>query len=82
MVATFNDNSSATIISCYSPTNVREETDHFALYDELFSLVRYIPKHNVLVIGWELHAQIGNKLNHKFSLQTEMTTSNRFHSWK
>ena len=27
MVATFNGNPSATIISCYSPTNVSEETE-------------------------------------------------------
>ena len=33
MVATFNDNHRATIISCYSPTNVREETELVAFYD-------------------------------------------------
>ena len=48
MVATLNANPSATIISCYSPTNVSEETDLIAFYDELSSLVRSIPKHNVL----------------------------------
>ena len=51
MVATFNGNPRATIISCYSPTNVRVETELVAFYDELYSLVRSIPKHNVLVIG-------------------------------
>ena len=30
MVATFNGNPSATIIFCYSPTNVNEETDLIA----------------------------------------------------
>ena len=51
MAATFNGNPRATIISCYSPTNVSEETELVAFYDELSSLVRSIPKHNVLVIG-------------------------------
>ena len=59
MVATFNGNPRATIISCYSPTNVSEETELVAFYDELSSLVRSIPKHNMLVIGGDMNAQIG-----------------------
>ena len=66
IVATFNVKPSATIISCYSPTNVSEETDLIAFYDELSSLVHSIPKHKVLVIG--------KNWNHKFSLQN---SSNR-----
>ena len=50
MVATFNGNPSATIISCYCPINVSEETDLIAYYNELSSLVRSILKH-VFVIG-------------------------------
>ena len=46
MAATFNGYPRATIISCYSPTNVSEETELVAFYDELSSLVRSIPKHN------------------------------------
>ena len=67
MVATFNGNPSSTIISCYSPTNVSEETDLIAFFDELSSLVRSIPKHNVLVIGGDMNAQIDKNVNHKFS---------------
>ena len=52
MVATFNGNPRATIISCYSPTNVSEETELVAFYDELSSLVHSILKHNMLVISW------------------------------
>ena len=74
MVATFNGNPSATIISCYSPTNFGEETDLIAFYNELSSLVRSIPKHNVLLIGGDMNAQIGKNVNHKFSLHN---TSNR-----
>ena len=59
MAVTFNGNPRATIISCYSPTNVSEETELIAFYDELSSLVRSIPKQNVLVIGGDMNAQIG-----------------------
>ena len=62
IVATFNGNPRAKIISCHSPTN------------ELSSLVRSIPKHNVLVIGSDMNAQIGKNGNHKYSLHN---SSNR-----
>ena len=74
MAATFNGNSRSTIISCYSPTNVSEETELVAFYDELSSLVRSIPKHNVLVIGGDMNAQIGKNGNNRYSLHN---TSNR-----
>ena len=74
MVASFNGNSSATIISCYRPTNVNEETDLIAFCNELSSVFRRIPKHNVLVIGGHMNARIGKNLNHKFSLHN---SSNR-----
>ena len=57
MAATFYGNPRATIISCYSPTNVNEETELVTFYDELSSLVRSIPKHNMLVIGRDMNAQ-------------------------
>ena len=66
MIATFNGNPSTTIF-CYSPTNVNEETDIIDFYNELSSLVRSIPKDNVLVIGGYMNAQIGKNINHKFS---------------
>ena len=59
MAATFNGNPRATIISCYSPTNVSEETELVTFYDELSSLVRSIPKHNMLVIGGDMNAKSG-----------------------
>ena len=61
MAAIFNGNPRATIISCYSPTNVSEENELVTFYDELSSLVRSIPKHNMLVIGGDMNAQIGKK---------------------
>ena len=68
MVATFNGNPKATIISCCSPTNVSGETDLIAFYDELSSLVRSIAKYNVLIIGGHMNVQISKNVNHKFSL--------------
>ena len=74
MAATFNGNPRATIVSCYSPTNVSEENEIVTFYDELSSLVRSIPKHNMLVIGGDMNAQIGKNGNNKYSLHN---TSNR-----
>ena len=74
MTAMFNGNPRATIISCYSPTNVSEETGLVAFYDELSSLIRSILKHNLLVIGGDMNAQIGKNENNKYSLHN---TSNR-----
>ena len=74
MAATFNGNPRATIISCYSPSNVSEETELVTFYDELSSLVRSIPKYIVLVIGGDMNAQIRKTRNNKYSLYH---TSNR-----
>ena len=68
MAATFNGNPIATIISCYSATNVSEETALVTFSDELSSLVCSIPKHNMLVIGGDMNVQIGKKRKQKYSL--------------
>ena len=65
IVAIFNGNPRAAIISCYSPTNVSVETELITFYDELLPLVRSIPKHNVLIIGSDRNAQIGKNVNLK-----------------
>ena len=59
MVATFNGNTSAKIISCNSPTNVSEKIDLITFYYEPSSLVRNIPKYNILVIDGDMNGQIG-----------------------
>ena len=61
IVATFNGDPRVTIISCYSPSNLSEETELIAFYDQLSSLVCSIPKHNVLVFGGDMNAQIGKQ---------------------
>ena len=64
MVATFNG---------YSTTNASDEKD-LDTFNELSSLVRSMPKHNVLIIGGHMNAQIGKNENNTFSL---LNTSNR-----
>ena len=66
MAATFNGNPKATIISCYSPT--KEENKIVTFYEDLSSLVHSIPKHNLLVIGGDMNAQIGKNRHNKYSL--------------
>ena len=45
-----------------------EESCLIAFYNELSFLVCSNPKHNVLVIGRDMNAQIGKNVNHKFNL--------------
>ena len=83
--ATFNSNPRATIISCYSPTNISEETELITFYDELSSLERSIPKYNVLVTGGDMNAKIGKNGNHKYSLHNSSNRNGqhlRFHDRK
>ena len=74
LAATFNGNPRATIISCKSLTNVSEETELVAFYDELSSLVRSIPKSNLLVVGGDMNVQRGKNGKTKYSLHN---TANR-----
>ena len=66
MASTFDGNPKATIISCYSPTNVSEENEIVTFYEDLSSLVRSIPKHLPLIGGY-MNAQIGKNRNNKYS---------------
>ena len=59
MVARFNGNLITTIISCYSTTNANDLKNLNTFYNELSSLVRRILKHNVLIIGADINAQVG-----------------------
>ena len=65
IIATFNGNPHTTVVSCYSPTNVCEETDVIEFYGHLDSLVRSVPKHYVLVVGGDMNAHIGLSDGHK-----------------
>ena len=74
MVATFISNPCTTIISCNCPINGNDETDLIAVYNNLSSLVRNIPKPKVLIINGNMNAQIVKNVNNKFSLHN---SSNR-----
>ena len=58
MVATFNGNL-CTIIICYCPTNASDKTDLVTFCSKLSSLVRSIPKHNILILGGDMNVQVG-----------------------
>ena len=79
MVATFNGDPNATIISCYSPTNVSEEMHLIAFYNELSSLVRSIPKHSVLIIGGDISNKFSLHNSSKRNVEhlTDFTIKNR-----
>ena len=66
------------MIICYCPTYASDEMDLDSFYNELFPLVRCIPKHNVLIIGRNMNAQIGKNVNNKFSLHNS-SNKNREH---
>ena len=61
MVATFNGNPKTTVICCYSPTNVTDETEVENFYADLSSVTRQVPKHNILLIGGDFNAHLGQK---------------------
>ena len=72
VVAACNGNPCTTIISCYSPINASDETDLINFYNELSSLVRSIPKHNVLIIAEYTNVQICKDENNKFCLHNSL----------
>ena len=59
MVATFNGNPQTTVICCYSPTNVSDVTEVEKFYTDLSSVTRQLPKHNILIIGGDFNAHLG-----------------------
>ena len=67
MVATFNGNPSTKIISCYSPTNVSEETDLIAFYNvnHKFSLLNSSNRNGEHLIDFTLENRL-TWLNTKF----------------
>ena len=59
MIATFNGNPQTTIISCYSPTNVSDVTVAEDFYSDLANLIKEVPKHNMILVGGDMNAQVG-----------------------
>ena len=60
MVASFNGNPKKTVISCYSPTNCSVKLEIQNIYHQLTDSMKNILKHNVLIIGGDMNAKIGN----------------------
>ena len=75
MTATFQGNPQTTIITCYSPTNVNDETETERLYADLSSLTRQILKHNVLIISGDCNAQLGQNDNGNFPYSLHQNTN-------
>ena len=50
----FEGKSKRTILSCYSPTNMSEETEVKNLYKDLKSVTENVPAHNFLVVAGHL----------------------------
>ena len=61
MIATFNGNPKATVVSCYSSTNCSVEEEAQELYVQLTELIKQVPKHNVLLIGGDMNVKIGTE---------------------
>ena len=59
MLAEFESNPKMTIISCYSPTNMREESEAKDFYKDLKGVTENIPAHNFLAIAGDFNAQVG-----------------------
>ena len=59
MLAEFESNLKMTIISCYSPTNMSEESEAKDFYKDLKGVTENIPAHNFLVIAGDFNAQVG-----------------------
>ena len=67
MVATFHGNPQTTLICCYSPTNVSDENEVDNFYEVLESVTRSVPKHNLLIIGGDFNAHLGQQDGFKFA---------------
>ena len=66
MCATCTGNPGTIIISCYSLTNASDEADITAFFNELSSLLRRIPKYNILIINGHMIVYLGKDENDKF----------------
>ena len=66
-MATFNGNPKLAVIECYSPTNVSDEIEIERFYENLTSVTREVPKHNLLIISGDFNAHLGQSDGYKFS---------------
>jgi len=79
MIANFNGNPCTTVISCYSPTNVSDEISVIDFYHEISSLIRNVPKHNLLIVGGDFNAHVSSNTGHKECTYHQTTNRNGYH---
>ncbi|XP_066910499.1 uncharacterized protein [Clytia hemisphaerica] len=60
IVAEFNSNPKTSFISCYSPTNVSDESLADDFYSSLSATLQNIPAHNFVVVAGDFNAQMGS----------------------
>ena len=78
MEATFNSNPRTTAVSCYSPTNARDEIAITIFYDAISSLAQHIPKHHVRIIIRDMNTELGKDENYKFAKQSMVRKGSRY----
>ena len=49
-----------TVISSYIRNNASDKTDINTVYNELYSFIRHIPKHSILIIDGDMNAHWKN----------------------
>ena len=77
IVANFNSNPSLTTISCYSPTNCADVDNVEVFYEDLTEVISNTPKHNMLMIGGDFNAQLGQP-DHRFSYHPQTNRNGAF----
>ena len=71
MIVTLNGNLQTTIISCYSPTNVSDETEVDTFYEDLIAVTRQVPKNNIIIIAGHFNAHLGQLDGFKYAYHTQ-----------
>ena len=78
MCTSFKGNGYKAIVYCYSLTNASDESDIIIFYNELSSLVRHIPKCNVLITGEDINAQISKDENNTFRYHKSLNRNGEY----
>ena len=61
MTASYNGDTTVTIISCYSRSNISDEEDKDQFYFDVTTATRSIPKHNISLVEGDMSARLCKK---------------------